>query len=67
MPYSELERIENINIPDSWVKYNKIGTGSGEARLYVGRDSEKHVFFYIYQSINIYCFCFKKRFSTVFK
>ncbi len=45
MPYSELERIENINIPDSWVKYNKIGTGSGEARLYVGRDSEKHVFF----------------------
>ena len=36
MPYSELERIENINIPDSWVKYNKIGTGSGEARLNVG-------------------------------
>lgn len=45
MPYSELDRIENINIADSWVKYNKVGAGSGEARLYVGRDSEKHSFF----------------------
>ncbi|MDK2818833.1 MAG: HNH endonuclease [Spirochaetota bacterium] len=45
MSYSELGRIENINITDSWVKYNKVGEGSGEARLYVGQNSEKHVFF----------------------
>ena len=60
MPYNELERIENINIADSWVKYNKVGTGNGEAKLYVGRNSEKHSFFTTTNQLTFVGFVLKK-------
>ncbi len=36
VPYSIIDVIENISVVDSFVKVNKIGTGNGEARLYIG-------------------------------
>ena len=37
--FEVLDQLENIPIVDSFVKYNKIGVGAGEARLYVGTQS----------------------------
>ncbi|MDR3216476.1 MAG: HNH endonuclease [Clostridiaceae bacterium] len=39
--------VAEMNIPDCFVKYNKIGTGSGEAKLYAGGSTLKdwHQFF----------------------
>ena len=36
-----IDEIDNIPIVDSFVKKNKIGRGSGEARLYVGSQSRR--------------------------
>lgn len=40
--YEILDALEHITIPDCFVvNSNKIGTGHGEAKLYVGQDAEK--------------------------
>ncbi len=41
----KIDQIEDIRIADSFVKYNKIGGGHGEARLYVGSLNNTKQFF----------------------
>lgn len=45
MKIKKIDQIENITIADSFVKYNKIGSGAGEARLYVGTLTATNDFF----------------------
>lgn len=40
--YQLIDEIDNIPIVDSFVKYNKIGRGAGEARLYVGATKKRN-------------------------
>jgi predicted restriction endonuclease len=56
--YTIIDQIENISIPDSFVKVNKIGIGSGEARLYLG--SQKNDFENFFGSYPAKCFLLKK-------
>ena len=40
--FTVIDTIEKITIADSFVlRENKIGTGNGEAKLYIGHDNEK--------------------------
>lgn len=41
--YEIIDSITNINVADSFVKYNKIGKGGGEARLYVGSLKQERI------------------------
>jgi hypothetical protein len=53
--------LKGITIADSFVKReNKIGTGNGEAKLYVGADSSTTWEFFGGPSFEISCFLFKK-------
>lgn len=40
-PFELVDELDNIPIVDSFVKYNKIGRGSGEARLYIGSQGRR--------------------------
>lgn len=37
--FEVLDAREKMTVPDCWVMKNKIGTGSGEAKFYIGQDS----------------------------
>ncbi|PIF61061.1 DUF262 domain-containing protein [Flavobacterium sp. 11] len=53
--------LENINIADSFVMpQNKIGDGSGEAKLYVGQDVEKLEDFFGERGFESSCFLLKE-------
>lgn len=39
--YEIIDTLEYITLADSFIKENKIGTGHGEAKLYVGNESER--------------------------
>lgn len=60
-----LDTLEYITLADSFVK-NKIGTGHGEAKLYVGNENYRTHNFFENMS-NLKCFFFKKRFLEFFK
>lgn len=55
--YEIIDTIEYITLADSFVK-NKIGTGHGEAKLYVGNESERLLTFF--EKISEGNCCFKK-------
>lgn len=38
--YEVIDAKERMAVPDSWVLKNKIGTGHGEAKFYIGQDSD---------------------------
>lgn len=60
--YEILDAIEYITLADSFVK-NKLGTGHGEAKLYVGNESE-HLFSFFDNLDNTDCFFCKKDFES---
>ncbi len=55
--YEVVDTLEYITLADSFVK-NKIGSGHGEAKLYVGNESERLLTFF--EKINESKCCFKK-------
>ena len=55
--YEVLDSINNITLADSFVK-NKIGTGHGEAKLYIGNENER--FREFFDDIGRECFFLKK-------
>ena len=55
--YEVVDTLEYVTLADSFVK-NKIGTGHGEAKLYVGNESERLLSFF--EKINDSKCCFKK-------
>lgn len=59
--YEILDALEYITLADSFVK-NKIGDGHGEAKLYVGNESER--LFSFFEDFNCQCFFAKKDFIT---
>lgn len=60
--YEIVDAIEYITLADSFVK-NKLGSGHGEAKIYVGNESE-HIFSFFDDLDNLDCFFCKKDFST---
>jgi predicted restriction endonuclease len=59
--YEVIETKEKVTIADSFVvRQNKIGQGNGEAKLYVGHDSESVRIFFGNNGFNIKCFLLKK-------
>ncbi len=57
--YEVVDTLEYITLADSFVK-NKIGTGHGEAKLYIGNESEKLLGFW--EDFSYPCFFLKKDF-----
>lgn len=60
--YEVVDAIEYITLADSFVK-NKIGTGHGEAKLYVGNESE-HLTEFFAELDDAECFFCRKDFSS---
>ncbi len=60
--YEIIDTLEYITLADSFVK-NKIGRGHGEAKLYVGNESE-HLFNFFEDFDNTNCFFCKKDFLS---
>lgn len=59
--YKVLDAKEKITIADSFVvRQNKIGSGNGEAKLYVGNDNKEVREFFGKNGFNIKCFLLKK-------
>lgn len=58
--YDIIDTLEYITLADSFIKENKIGSGHGEAKLYVGNESER--LFEFFGDFNIKCFFCKKDF-----
>lgn len=59
--YEVLETKEKVTIADSFVvRQNKIGTGNGEAKLYVGQDKKEIREFFGNRGFMIQCFLLKK-------
>ncbi len=58
--YKVLDAINNITLADSFVK-NKLGTGHGEAKLYVGNEGERYKEFF--DDLNRECFFIKEDFN----
>ncbi len=59
--YKVLDAKEKITIADSFVvRQNKIGTGNGEAKLYIGNDGQDIRSFFGKQGFAIPCFLLKK-------
>jgi putative restriction endonuclease len=59
--YKVLDAKEKITIADSFVvRQNKIGSGNGEAKLYVGNDNNEVRDFFGKNGFNIKCFLLKK-------
>lgn len=59
--YKVLDAKEKITIADSFVvRQNKIGSGNGEAKLYVGNDNKDVREFFGNTGFNISCFLLKK-------
>lgn len=59
--YEILDTLEYITLADSFVK-NKIGSGHGEAKLYVGNESNK-IFSFFEDMTDLSCFFIKKDFK----
>lgn len=60
-PYTVEDAIEKLTVADSFVvPDNKIGTGNGEAKLYVGNDNEIVRKFFGAEGFTIRCFFLKK-------
>ena len=59
--YEILDTLEYITLADSFVK-NKIGSGHGEAKLYVGNESDK-IFSFFENMTDLSCFFIKKDFK----
>ena len=57
--YEIIDALENITLADSFVR-NKIGTGNGEAKLYVGNESSDLLTFF--DTFDCHCFFLKKDF-----
>lgn len=56
-----LDTKEKITIADSFVvRQNKIGTGNGEAKLYIGNENQKNRNFYGANGFGLPCFLLKK-------
>ena len=60
--YEILDALEYITLADSFVK-NKIGSGHGEAKLYVGNESDK-IFSFFENMTDLSCFFIKKDFKN---
>lgn len=60
--YEIIDTIEYITLADSFLKENKIGTGHGEAKLYVGEESDR--IFEFFGDFNVDCFFRKKDFEN---
>lgn len=61
IPFKILATKEKITIADSFVlRQNKIGSGNGEAKLYVGNDNEETRSFFGMEEFQIKCFLLKK-------
>lgn len=58
--YEIIDTLEYITLADSFIKDNKIGTGHGEAKLYVGNENER--LFEFFKDFNNKCFFTKKDF-----
>jgi len=59
--YEVVDTKEKITIADSFVvRQNKIGTGNGEAKLYVGQDNQEIREFFGNNTFTIKCFLLKK-------
>ena len=63
---SYISSIKELAIPDSFVKReNKIGTGNGEAKLYIGADSISTWDFFGSPRFEISCFLLKEDLSSL--
>lgn len=60
--YEILDSLEYITLADSFVK-NKIGTANGEAKLYVGNDTNQRILDFFGDFNNNNCFFYKKDFE----
>ena len=58
--YEVLDALNNITLADSFVK-NKIGTGHGEAKLYVGNENDR--FREFFDDLTRQCFFLKNDFN----
>jgi len=59
--FTVVDTKEKITIADSFVvRQNKIGTGNGEAKLYIGNDNDDTRNFFGNNGFNIKCFLMKK-------
>lgn len=58
--YEVLDALNNITLADSFVR-NKLGSGHGEAKLYVGNENER--FFEFFDDLNRECFFIKEDFD----
>ena len=56
--YNIVDALEYITIADCFIKENKIGSGNGEAKLYVGNENER--LFEFFENFNVKCFFCKK-------
>ena len=55
-----VDAFEPIPLVDSFVKFNKVGKGKGEARLYLGSENKESIFdFFEGQSFSVNCFVLK--------
>lgn len=61
--YEIIGALEYITLADSFIKENKIGSGNGEARLYVGYGKEELLDFFGNFETNNKCFFCKKDFK----
>lgn len=59
--YEVINTLEYITLADSFIKENKIGSGHGEAKLYVGNESDR--LFEFFGDFDIDCFFCKKDFN----
>lgn len=58
--FHEVDTVEKITIADSFVvRSNKLGTGNGEAKLYIGNDNNTLRNFYGPRGFNLNCFFLK--------
>ena len=58
--YEVIDTLEYITLADSFIKENKIGSGHGEAKLYVGNEGDR--LFEFFGDFKINCFFCKKDF-----
>ena len=47
-----VDAFEPIPLVDSFVKFNKVGSGKGEARLYLGSENKESIHYCPLKSIN---------------
>lgn len=60
--YEVIDAKERMTVPDCWVKYNKIGSGHGEAKFYVSSRNEEFLEFF--DDFSRKCFFIKSDFLS---